>query len=512
MIGLAVRAACVIGCGALVATLAAVPAGAADVVDVVLTPAYAPVGDVLHISAGSAPVPGDVVSVSFGTASVAVDPAMPLPIDVVVPAGAATGPLTLWFDGGASAESDDAFIVQMPTTASATKSRDVVRYPNDVVVGGSLNAAGIAVSGKQARLQRAPAGSTSWQNIRRAKTTDGDGKVRWTFAPRDTADYRVAFPENPQYLEAKSSRVRVRVSPKVVLKAPAVAPIYTRTSLPGRVRPAPRDGGRVILDRRVDGVWRRADVTHTADDGRFAFKTTFEATGRYVYRVRRPADATHLSGESANGVVSAVKRSLRSGDTGPDVLALQKRLRALHYDVGKVDGRYGYDTLHAVVAFQKVQGIDRDGVVGPRVWRRLADPRLPKLRHPADAATTGVEVDLTKQVVYYAVNGKVRAVIDASSGGGYYYTGSDGTRQKAVTPTGHYSFLYKYDDADHWQTSPLGELYKPAYFRNDGYAIHGSNSIPPYPASHGCVRISVPAMDRFTDRFTIGMSVWLYRS
>jgi peptidoglycan hydrolase-like protein with peptidoglycan-binding domain len=322
----------------------------------------------------------------------------------------------------------------------------------------------------------------------------------------------VAFPANPQYLAARPSRLRVQVSPKVVLRVPAVAPIYTRTSLPGRVRPAPRGAGRVLLDQRIDGVWHRVDVTRTADDGRFVFKTTFEATGRYVYRVRRPADASHASGKSAKGVVSAVKRTLRSGDTGPDVLALQKRLRTLHYDVGRADSHYGYDTLHAVVAFQKVQGIDRDGVVGPRVWRRLADPRAPKLRHPEDAASTGVEVDLTKQVVYYAVNGKVRAVIDASSGGGYYYTGSDGTTQKAVTPTGHYSFLYKYDDADHWQHAPLGELYKPAYFRNDGYAIHGSNSIPPYPASHGCVRISVPAMDRFTDRFTIGMSVWLYHS
>jgi lipoprotein-anchoring transpeptidase ErfK/SrfK len=25
--------------------------------------------------------------------------------------------------------------------------------------------------------------------------------------------------------------------------------------------------------------------------------------------------------------------------------------------------------------------------------------------------------------------------------------------------------------------------------------VHGSNSIPNYPASHGCVRVSVPAMD-----------------
>jgi hypothetical protein len=352
MIGLAVRAACVVGCGALTATLAAVPAGAANVVDVNLSPAYAPVGHTVHISAESAPIPGDIDGVSFGGAVVVVDPATPLPIDVTVPSGAATGPLTLSFDGGGSAETDDSFIVQLPAQAAAAKSRDIVRYPNDVVITGSLKAAGIAVSGKKAQLQRANAGSTSWRNIRRAKTTNSDGEVRWTFAPHDTADYRVAFPENPQYLAAKSSRTRVRVMPKVVFNAPAVAPIYTQTALPGRVRPAPQTGSRVRLEQRVGGVWQRADVARTARDGRFAFDITFSATGRYVYRVLRPADATHLSGKSGKGVVDAVKRSRHSGDSGPDVLALQKRLRALHYDVGKADSHYGFDTLHAVVAFQ----------------------------------------------------------------------------------------------------------------------------------------------------------------
>jgi lipoprotein-anchoring transpeptidase ErfK/SrfK len=67
--------------------------------------------------------------------------------------------------------------------------------------------------------------------------------------------------------------------------------------------------------------------------------------------------------------------------------------------------------------------------------------------------------------------------------------------------------IRKYDG---WETAPLGELYRPAYFRSDGYAIHGSNSVPNYPASHGCVRITVPSADRMWNRFVYGMSVWLY--
>ena len=41
----------------------------------------------------------------------------------------------------------------------------------------------------------------------------------------------------------------------------------------------------------------------------------------------------------------------------------------------------------------------------------------------------------------------------------------------------------------------LGTLYRPRYFTNDGVAFHGSTSVPPYGASHGCVRLTNAAMD-----------------
>ena len=41
---------------------------------------------------------------------------------------------------------------------------------------------------------------------------------------------------------------------------------------------------------------------------------------------------------------------------------------------------------------------------------------------------------------------------------------------------------------DGFDPSPLGTLYDPMYFTG-GYAIHGNPSVPPYPASHGCVRV-----------------------
>ena len=41
-------------------------------------------------------------------------------------------------------------------------------------------------------------------------------------------------------------------------------------------------------------------------------------------------------------------------------------------------------------------------------------------------------------------------------------------------------------------------------------AIHGEPEVPSYPASHGCVRITVPAMDRFYAKLVNGESVWIY--
>ena len=55
-------------------------------------------------------------------------------------------------------------------------------------------------------------------------------------------------------------------------------------------------------------------------------------------------------------------------------------------------------------------------------------------------------------------------------------------------------------------------LYRPAYFNNTGYAIHGSPSVPAYPASHGCIRITNPAMDRYYETLTVGVPVSIYRS
>ena len=70
-------------------------------------------------------------------------------------------------------------------------------------------------------------------------------------------------------------------------------------------------------------------------------------------------------------------------------------------------------------------------------------------------------------------------------------------RGVALTPEG--SFTIDRERPDGWWIGDLGQIYRPKYFVG-GVAIHGSTSVPAYPASHGCVRVSVPAMDMIWDK------------
>jgi N-acetylmuramoyl-L-alanine amidase len=196
---------------------------------------------------------------------------------------------------------------------------------------------------------------------------------------------------------------------------------------------------------------------------------------------------------------------LRSGSEGPAVEALQRRLAELGYQVHEADGQFGSETHHAVVAFQKVNRLGRDGVVGPVTRKALERPRVPSPR--SRKAGFHVEADLTVQAVYLVKDGKIQEILDASSASGQTYT-VDGDVRVAVTPLGDFQIQRKIDA---WRKSDLGLLWRPAYFTG-GYALHGSYSVPAFPASHGCIRITIAAMDRLYPRLPVGTPMLVYRS
>ena len=65
--------------------------------------------------------------------------------------------------------------------------------------------------------------------------------------------------------------------------------------------------------------------------------------------------------------------TLRKGDKGDNVIALQTGLTAQGYYTGKIDGIFGTGTLKAVKAFQKAEGLKVDGLAGKATQARLSE-------------------------------------------------------------------------------------------------------------------------------------------
>jgi peptidoglycan hydrolase-like protein with peptidoglycan-binding domain len=179
---------------------------------------------------------------------------------------------------------------------------------------------------------------------------------------------------------------------------------------------------------------------------------------------------------------------LERGDEGSGVLALQERLTALGYWLGEPDGRFGRSTEQAVFALQGVAGLRRDGVVVPATRAALDDGARPVPRSSSGVVT---EIDRDAGVIAFVRDGAVDLVLHTSTGTFEEYT-HDGRRLLADTPEGRFAVSWSVDG---WRDGALGRLYRPRYFHPDGIAVHGYPSVPAYPASHGCARVSMAAMD-----------------
>jgi lipoprotein-anchoring transpeptidase ErfK/SrfK len=180
------------------------------------------------------------------------------------------------------------------------------------------------------------------------------------------------------------------------------------------------------------------------------------------------------------------------GYQGPFVPVLLDRLRGLGYASPSPRTVFDSDAQQAVYAFQKAQRLERTGVADAAFWRRLARPAaiVPRYKSPADH----IEIDKQRQILIVVRDGRASLISPVSTGGGYW------------TPEGRFSIIRKVPGYD---PSPLGVLYKPMYFYG-GYAIHGNPSVPPYPASHGCVRVPNFVAERIYDSEPYGEVVIVY--
>lgn len=233
---------------------------------------------------------------------------------------------------------------------------------------------------------------------------------------------------------------------------------------------------------------RLAQVTYTA--------TQFEQVRSTRVLVSGGTVAPELDrGDYAKpkGPAPAVRKPRGAEASG--VRPLQMRLWRLGYlPRAAVDGLDGYRTRQAVMAFQSWEGLNRDGVAGPITRAALARARRPKPR--AGGPPKRIEVYRALGVALLVKGGRTKRALHVS-------TGAPGTE----TPAGSFEVFRK--ERNSWSVPFDTWLPYASYFHN-GIAFHEYPQVPPYPASHGCVRVPAPEAPFLYGFAAIGTAVRVY--
>ncbi len=238
-----------------------------------------------------------------------------------------------------------------------------------------------------------------------------------------------------------------------------------------------------------------------ADGGVFAFgDAAFLGDGRSGLGAGREVVAVAASSGASGYWLATSTRAVAAGALGPGIEGMQRRLLELGY-WGPVDGRFGPLTTQQVYAFQKANDLPRDGQLSGEELDLLG--RAGRTR-PRSTVGYVVEVDKRRQIIIVARDGVAELVFNTSTGNGARYAPG----AVAVTPEGRFRIQRQINGL---RISALGALFRPKYFTG-GYAVHGSPSVPPFPASHGCVRVSNAAIDFiWANRLLeVGTDVWVY--
>lgn len=283
------------------------------------------------------------------------------------------------------------------------------------------------------------------------------------------------------YLEVHSDQRAVRVRPVLTARVAGARLVGSPLAVVARLRPARAGAIHITVTRGGRNI--------VEGGGRGVARVPLKTSSARVYEIHaRVEEAPGYTRASQSIRVAIAMPNLGPGSRGPSVRFLEERMSELHYALERVDGAYGQDTYDAVLAFQKVSWLPRTGRVDRRFWRRLQHASIPVARYRGG---THFEVDKGRQVLFDVRGGVVARVIQVSTGA----TGN--------TPLGAWRVYSK--------TPGFNSLlmYYSMYFLR-GFAIHGYPSVPPYPASHGCVRVPLWAAYSLYETHGYGTTVIIY--
>ncbi len=255
--------------------------------------------------------------------------------------------------------------------------------------------------------------------------------------------------------------------------------------VPGQVAVLEVVRGSKVLARK------RARIEGARGAGRAVFRFKIARRGRVGLRIRHRATPEQAAFRSKGRRLRSVAFRSSNGASGLRVLLLQRRLARLGFAT-PVSGSFDAATGRAVLAYRKTNNLSRTEYAGPNVYSKLFrgrgafKPRFPR-------AGAHVEFDWSRQVLALVKGGRAYATYHVSSG-------------TAATPTVFGTFRFYRKEPG---TNSLG-MVQSNYFIG-GYAIHGYESVPTYPASHGCIRVPIPNAHEIDRRIKLGQSISVYR-
>jgi hypothetical protein len=212
--------------------------------------------------------------------------------------------------------------------------------------------------------------------------------------------------------------------------------------------------------------------------------------GSYRVRVKKPPTAAQAGGAAKSKKFKLKYVDLDPGDRGPAVELFNDLLRKQAY-FNTDEHHYGSHTERAVMAFRKVNGMARTFNATPGIFKTLAEGKGGfKIRYPGSGKH--VEVDISKQVMALSNHGKPQYVFHIATGA-------------AATPSDQGAFTFYRKDPGF---NSIGMYYSVYY--NRGEATHGYHSVPPYPASHGCIRNPIPDSIFIYNWIDLGDKMFVY--
>ncbi len=298
-----------------------------------------------------------------------------------------------------------------------------------------------------------------------------------------------ATPKAPKETGPPQATVKIRVGHLHGGKAR----IYSKVPVVGSIAPfAP--GQRVEVSFYLDGkplLSRKVAVQKAkGNSGKFRASILLREGGKYAVSAKHAATAA-LGGDST--VRKGWKVSypaLHQGQCSDVVVGFKKAMRKMGYIANS--GRcFGAKTARGVLAYRKVNGLTRSYRAGAGLVKSAFSGKGEyHVLHPA--AGEHVEAPLSKQVLVFAKGDKPFAVYPVSSG-----------KSSTPTVTGHFTFIRQEPGYN------SHGMYYSFYFYG-GYAVHGYESVPDYPASHGCIRTFIADQPEIYERINYGESIFVF--